>query len=68
MKIGMILALLNFSMLFVVKCDVSGFGLGAVLMQEGRLIAYFSKALQGGNLGEMWKWVKSVFYWPEVTS
>ena len=36
--------------MFVVECDASGEALGAVLMQEGQLLAYFIQALKGRNL------------------
>lgn len=40
-----ILALLDFSLPFVIETDASGTGLGAVLTQQSKLIAYFSQAL-----------------------
>ena len=45
------LALLDLSMEFIVKANVMGRGLGAILMQEKHPIALYSKAISSCVLG-----------------
>ena len=45
-----LLSLFNFNDMFEIKCDASGIGIGVVVMQEGRPIAYFSKKPSGAAL------------------
>jgi hypothetical protein len=45
-----LLHLPDFNKMFELECDVSGIGLGGVLLQEGKPVAYFSEKLNGAAL------------------
>jgi hypothetical protein len=55
-----LLHLPDFSKIFELECDASGSGIGGVLLQEGKLIAYFSEKLSGPSLN-YWSFDKELY-------
>ena len=64
-----ILCLPDFSQPFVIECDASGLGIGAILTQQNQPVAYFSEALKGSALAlstyekEMLAIIKAIKKW-----
>ncbi|WVZ63751.1 hypothetical protein U9M48_013359 [Paspalum notatum var. saurae] len=55
-----LLQLLDFGKTFELECDASGVGIGGVLMQKNKRVAYFSEKLSG-HMWQHYLWPKEFF-------
>jgi hypothetical protein len=64
-----LLQLPDFNKVFELECDASGIGLGVVLLQKGKLVAYFSEKLSSASLNystydkELYALVRTLHTW-----
>jgi hypothetical protein len=47
---ALLLQLPDISKTFELECNASGIGIGGVLLQAGKIVAYFSEILSGASL------------------
>jgi hypothetical protein len=55
-----LLQLPKFDKIFELKCDASGIGIGGVLLQKGKPVAYFSEKLSGPSMNYL-TYVKELY-------